>query len=140
MSACDKFRSYIVDSKVIVHTDHAAIKYLMEKKDAKPRLIRWVLLLQEFDLHITDRKGAKNPIADNLSRLENVLDDPLPIDDSFPDEKLAAINVSHSTPWYANYANYIVAKYIPASFTYQQKKKFFYDLRHYFWDDPHLYK
>ena len=71
--ACDKFRSYIVDSKVIVHTDHAAIKYLMEKKDAKPRLIQWVLLLQEFDLHFTDRKGAENPIANNLSRLKNVL-------------------------------------------------------------------
>ena len=72
--ACDKFRSYIVDSKVIVHIDHAAIKYLMEKKDAKPRLIRWVLLLQEFDLHITDRKGAENPIANNLPRLESILD------------------------------------------------------------------
>ena len=105
--ACDKFRSYIVDSKVIVHTDHAAIKYLMEKKDAKPRLIRWVLLLQEFDLHITDKKGAENPVGDNLSRLENILDDPLPID-----EKLAAINVSHNTPCYANYTNYIVAKYL----------------------------
>jgi hypothetical protein len=121
--ACDKFRSYIVDSKVIVHTDHAAIKYLMEKKDAKPRLIRWVLLVQEFDLYITDRKGAENPVADNLSRLENILDDPQPINDSFPDEQLAAINVSHNTPWYADYANYIVAKYIPPSFTYQQKKK-----------------
>ena len=63
---------------MIVHTDHAAIKYLMEKKE--PRFIRWVLLLQEFDLHITDRKGAENPVADNLSRLENVPDDPLPID------------------------------------------------------------
>ena len=121
--ACDKFRSYIFYSKVIVHTDHAAIKYLMEKKDAKPRLIRWVLLLQEFDLHITDRKGVENPIADNLSRPENILDDPQPINDSFPDEQLAAINVSHSTAWYADYANYIVAKYIPPSFTYQQKKK-----------------
>lgn len=108
--ACDKFRSYIVDSKIIVHTDHAAIKYLMEKKDAKPRLIRWVILLQEFDLHITDRKGAENPVTDNLSRLENILDDPQPINDSFCDEQLAAINVSHSTPWYADYANYIVAK------------------------------
>ena len=115
--ACDKFRSYIVDSKVIVHTDHAAIKYLMEKKHAKPRLIQWVFL------HITDRKGAENPIADNLSRLENVLDDPLPIDDNFFNEQLAAINVSHNTPWYAHYANYIVAKYLPPSFTYQQKKK-----------------
>ena len=58
--ACDKFRSYIVNSKVIVHTDHVALKYLMEKKNAKPRLIRWVLLLQEFDLNIVDRKGAEN--------------------------------------------------------------------------------
>ena len=121
--ACDKFRSYNVDSKVIVHTDHAAIKYLMEKKNANHRLIRWVLLLQEFDLHITDRKGAENPVADNLSRLENILDDPQPINDSFPDEQLATINVSDSTPWYADYANYIVAKYIPPIFTYQQKKK-----------------
>jgi hypothetical protein len=81
--ACDKFRPYIVDSKVIIHTDQAAIKYLMEKKDAKPRLIRWVLLLQEFDLHIVDRKGAENPVADNLSRLENIAYDPIPVNDSF---------------------------------------------------------
>ena len=107
----------------LIFTDHAAIKYLMEKKDAKPRLIRWVLLLQEFDLHIIDRKRAKNPVADNLSRLENVLDGPLPIDDSFPDEQLAAINVANGTHWYADYANYIVAKYLPPIFTYQQKKK-----------------
>ena len=77
----------------------------MEKKDAKPRLIRCILLLQEFDLHITDRKGVENPVADNLSRLENVLDEPLPIDNSFPHEQLAAINVAHNTPWYADYVN-----------------------------------
>ena len=82
------------------------------KKDAKHRLIQWVLLLQEFDLHIIDRQGADNPVGDNLSRLENVPDDPLPIDDSFPDEQLAAINIAHSIPWYADYANYIVAKYL----------------------------
>ncbi|KAK1686471.1 hypothetical protein QYE76_047319 [Lolium multiflorum] len=89
--ACDKFRSYIVDSKVTIHTDHAAIRYLMTKKDAKPRLIRWVLLLQEFDLHIIDRKGADNPVADNLSRLENIAYDPVPVNDSFPNEQLAVI-------------------------------------------------
>ena len=132
MFACHKFRSYVVDSKVAVQADHATIKYLMENKDAKPRLIRWVLLLQEFDLHTVGRKGAENPIADNLSRLENVHDDPLPINDSFPDGQLAIINASRNTPWYADYAYYIVAKFIPPSFTYQQKKKFFYDLRHYF--------
>ena len=76
MFACDKFRPYIVDSRVTIHTHHAPIKYLLEKKDAKPRLIRWVPLLQEFDVHITDRKGAENQVADNLSRLENILDDP----------------------------------------------------------------
>src|SRR3954463_5975699 len=84
--ACDKFRQYIVDSKVIIHTDHAAIKYLMTKKDAKPRLIRWVLLLQEFDLHIVDRTCAENPVADNLSHLENISFDPFPVNDSFPNE------------------------------------------------------
>ena len=60
--ACDKFRPYIVDAKVTIHTDHAPIKYLMEKKDAKPRLIRWVLLLQEFDLHIVDRRELRTPL------------------------------------------------------------------------------
>ena len=74
-------------------------------------------------MHIIDRKGAENPVADNLSRLENVLDDALPIDDSFPDEQFVAINVANGTPWYADYANYIVAKYLPPSFMYQQNKK-----------------
>ena len=139
--ACDKFRPYIVDSKVTIHTDHAAIRYLMQKKDAKPRLIRWVLLLQEFDLHIVDRKGADNPVADNLSRLENIAYDPVPVNDSFPNEQLAVIKVSsRDSPWYADYANFIVSKYLPPTFSAQQRRKFFYDLRHYFWDDPHLYK
>ncbi|KAK1632890.1 hypothetical protein QYE76_007205 [Lolium multiflorum] len=93
--ACDKFRPYIVDSKVTIHTDHAAIRYLMEKKDDKPRLIRWVLLLQEFDLHIVDRKGADNPVVDNLSRLENIAYDPVPVNDSFPNEQFAVIKKSN---------------------------------------------
>ncbi|KAK1665924.1 hypothetical protein QYE76_054083 [Lolium multiflorum] len=124
--AYDKFRSYIVDSKVTIHTDHAAIRYLMQKKDAKPRLIRWVLLLQEFDLHIVDRKGADNPVADNLSRLENIAYDPVPVNDSFPNEQLAVIKVSsRDSPWYADYANFIVSKYLPPTFSAQQRRKFF---------------
>ena len=67
---CEKFRPYILGSHVIIHIDHATIKYLMAKKEAKPRLIRWVLLLHEFDLEIKDKKGSDNGIADHLSRLE----------------------------------------------------------------------
>ena len=66
----------------------------MEKKDDKPRLIRWVLLLQEFDLQIVDRKGVDNPVADNLSCIENLPHDPIPVNGSFPDEQLALIKVS----------------------------------------------
>ena len=75
-----------------------------------------------------------------MSRLENVLDDSLPIDDGFPDEQLVVINDSRSTPWYADYANYIVAKLYHLVSHTSKRKRFFYDLRHYFWDDPHLYK
>ena len=68
--ACEKFRQYILGYHVVIRIDHAAIKYLMEKKEAKPRLIRRVLLLQEFDLEIKEKKGCDNVIADHLSRVE----------------------------------------------------------------------
>ena len=72
MFACEKFRPYILGSHVIIHTNHAAMRYLMEKKDAKLRLIRCVLLLQEFYLEIKDKKGSNNVIADHLSRLVKI--------------------------------------------------------------------
>ena len=65
---CENFRPYILGSYVIIHIDHKKIKYLMSKRDAKPRLIRWILLLQEFYLEIKDKKGSDNVIADNLLR------------------------------------------------------------------------
>jgi len=64
--AIDKFRSYLVGAKIIVYTDHAALKYLLTKKDANPHLIRWIHLLQEFDQEIKDKKGRENTVADHL--------------------------------------------------------------------------
>ncbi|XP_056685819.1 uncharacterized protein [Spinacia oleracea] len=90
--ALDKFRTYLVGSKVIIHTDHAALKYLLAKKEAKPRLIRWILLLQEFDLEIRDKKGAENVVADHLSRLKFQSSTDGPINDSFPDDHLFSVS------------------------------------------------
>ncbi|CAL8151745.1 unnamed protein product [Prunus armeniaca] len=93
--ALEKFRSYLIGSKVIIFSDHAALRHLLTKKDAKPRLLRWILLLQEFDLDIKDKKGIKNVVADHLSRLVQEGGD-LPINESFPDEQLFSIE---QLPW-----------------------------------------
>ena len=87
----------MIGNKVIVHTDHSAIKYLMTIKDAKPRLIRWVLLLKEFDLEIKEKKGTENLVADHLSRLEEVREE-VHVNDDFPDEQLLAIEDKKSVP------------------------------------------
>ncbi|XP_074270594.1 uncharacterized protein LOC141594476 [Silene latifolia] len=84
---------------VIVHTDHTALRHLLIKKESKPRLIRWILLLQEFDIEIRDKKGVENVVADHLSRLLHVKDkDGLPIDDTLPDDQLFALALM-DTPW-----------------------------------------
>ena len=122
--AFNKFRMYLIGNKVIVHTDHSAIKYLMTKKDAKPRLIRWVLLLQEFDLEIKDKKETENLVVDHLSRLEGSSKE-IQINDDFPDEQLLAIEDKEPVPWFADFVNYLVVRVLPSEFSYQQKKRFF---------------
>ncbi|KAL0320420.1 UNVERIFIED_CONTAM: Retrovirus-related Pol polyprotein from transposon RE2 [Sesamum radiatum] len=83
--AFDKFRSYLLGSKIVVFSDHAALKHLLSKKESKPRLIRWILLLPEFDLTIKHRKGSENLVADHLSQLTREEDD-TPIGDRFPED------------------------------------------------------
>ncbi|CAJ2644658.1 unnamed protein product [Trifolium pratense] len=137
--ALEKFRSYLIGSKVIVFTDHSALKYLLTKGDSKPRLLRWMLLLQEFDLEIRDKKGVENVVADHLSRLSNpdVTNKEEAIKCEFPDEKLLAVS---EFPWFGDIANLKASGFIPEEMTAQQKKKLFADSRHYFWDDPFLFK
>ncbi|KAJ9545011.1 hypothetical protein OSB04_024718 [Centaurea solstitialis] len=120
--AIENFRSYLVLSKIIVYTDHSALKYLFAKPDAKPRLIRWILLLQEFDIEVRDKRGAENLAADHLSRLENPCMDSGGIEvirDKFPDESLNMIKTigEDPIPWYADFANYVAAGILVKGYT-----------------------
>nr|GFB39479.1 reverse transcriptase domain-containing protein [Tanacetum cinerariifolium] len=142
--AFKKSCSYLIMNKSIVYTDHSALKYLFAKKDAKARLLRWILLLQEFDFKVIDTRGAENYAADHLSRLENPYEnvfDPKEINKTFPLESLNKVaHKDPSTPWFADLANYHARNFIIKGMTSQQKQKFFKDDRHYFWDDPYLFR
>ncbi|GJW99737.1 reverse transcriptase domain-containing protein [Tanacetum coccineum] len=142
--AFKKYRSYLVLSKSIVYNDHFAIKYIFTKKDAKPRLMRWILLLQEFDVIIRDKKEAENLAADHLSKLENPHQDKLEnkkITETFPLETLGSVALRvDSTPWFADFTNYHAGNFIVKGMSSQQKNKFFKDVKHYFLDDPFLFK
>ncbi|GJU67955.1 reverse transcriptase domain-containing protein [Tanacetum coccineum] len=143
--AFEKFRSYLVLSKTIVYTDHSALKYLFNKQDAKPRLLRWILLLQELTIEIRDKKGVENLTADHLSRLENPYQEDhvgMEINENFPHESLNMISLhpDNEPPWFADIENYLVGNVLVKRMSSQQKKKFFKDIRHYFWDDPYLFR
>ncbi|GJU10830.1 reverse transcriptase domain-containing protein [Tanacetum coccineum] len=143
--AFEKFRPYLVLSKTIVYMDHSNLKYLLAKQDAKPRLLQWILLLQEFDVIILDKKGAENLAADHLSRLENPHQGDLEkkeITEKFPLETLGMISFhgDSNTPWFADIANYHAGNFVVKGMLSQQKKKFFKDVKHYFWDDPYFFK
>ena len=144
--ALDKFRAYFVGSDIIIFIDHSALKYLLTKKDAKARLTRWVLLVQEFNLQIKDKKGVENVVAYHLSRLtiaHNTHSPPIhdefrpPIHDEFPEESLLLVE---STPWYAHIANFLVTGEIPTEWKTQEKKYLFEKIHSYYWDEPFMFK
>nr|GEX69879.1 reverse transcriptase domain-containing protein [Tanacetum cinerariifolium] len=143
--AFEKFRSYLIMNKSIVYTDHSVLKYLFAKKDSMARLFCWVLLLQEFTFKVIDIKGAANLAVDHLFRLENphqnVLD-PKEINESFPLETLNLFSTrgNSSTLWFFYFTNYHARNFVVKGMSSQQKNKFFKDVKHYFWDDPFLFK
>nr|GEY83085.1 reverse transcriptase domain-containing protein [Tanacetum cinerariifolium] len=130
---------------IYIMTENEMLAVLFAKKYSKARLLRWVLLLQEFIFKVIDTKGAENLVADHLSRLENphqnVLD-PKEINESFPIETLNLVSTrsNQSTPWFADFANYHAGNFVVKGMSSQQKSKFFKDVKHYFWDDPFLFK
>jgi len=139
---------------VTVYTDHATLRHIYAKKDTKPRLLRWILLLQEFDMEIVDKKGIKNGVADHLSRMK--IEDAVPIDDTIPEEQLMVIQegnkkfkssqfwdemlvVEEKLPWYADYVNYLSCGEEPPNLSRYERKKFFKDINRFYWDEHYLY-
>nr|CAN65391.1 hypothetical protein VITISV_041260 [Vitis vinifera] len=136
--ALEKFRAYLVGSFIVVFTNHSALKYLLTKQDAKARLIRWILLLQEFNLQIKDKKRVENVVADHLLRLAIAHNSHvLPINDDFPEESLMLLE---DAPWYAHIANYLVTGEVPSEWKAQDKKHFFAKIHAYYWEEPFLFK
>ena len=121
--ALHKFRAYLAGSDIIIFTDHSSLKYLLTKQDAKARLIRWVLLLQEFNVQIKDKKRVENVVADHLSRLTIAHNTHSPpINDEFLE---ASLLVVESAPWYAHIANFLATGEISVEWKAQDKKFFF---------------
>jgi hypothetical protein len=132
----EKFRSYIVNAKVIVYTDHLAIKYLLAKKDAKPQLINWILLLQEFDVEIRDKKGLENVVADHLSRMNRGEDDKEPIEDKMRDDHL--YRVLNKDTWMIDIIRAIWK--MPLDHIDRNSQRIISESQKYLWDAPYLFK
>ena len=136
--ALDKFIPYFVGSFIVILTDHSTLKYLLTKQDTKARLIKWVLMLQEFNLQIQDKKGVENVVADHLSRLTIAHDShSLPINDEFPEESLLLVE---NGPWYAHIANYLETGEILVDWKAQDKKYLFAKIHSYYLKEPFLFK
>ncbi|GJY20201.1 reverse transcriptase domain-containing protein [Tanacetum coccineum] len=96
-------------------TEKELLAYLFRKQDAKPRLIRWLLLLQGFDIEIKDKKGQRTLLLIICRDLDLGAFTEEEIADKFPDEHLMILKteLKDDEPWYADYVNYIVGKLCP---------------------------
>jgi len=133
----EKFRAYLIGFHVIAYTDHSTLKRLLSKKDAKPRLVRWILLLQEFDCEIRDQKGSENLVANRLSRIRYDKESGSSVSKCFPDKQLYAVSPD---PWYANILNYLVIGRISYGSTKNYRHRFFHLVEFFVWEDPYLFK
>nr|GEV82330.1 DNA-directed DNA polymerase [Tanacetum cinerariifolium] len=141
IDAFETLKKKLTEASILVVPDWN-LPFEFIKQDAKPRLIRWVLLLQEFDIIIRDKKGTENHATDHLSRLANPHKDVFEnkdMSENFPLETLGKIS-SRSTPWFADFVNFYAGNFIVKEMSSQQKKKFFKDVKHYFWDHPYLFR
>jgi hypothetical protein len=120
-----------------VHTDHSAIKFLMNKPVTNSRVTRWLLLLQDINITIIDRPRRDNLVVDFLSRLIHTGDNTL-VDEDFLDEDL--FSISTYTPWYANVANYLVTGKLPQSMSSREKQRIIQLSANYMWHDDCLYR
>ena len=130
---------YLICSKVVVFTDSSALKFLMTKRDAKPRLFRLELLLQEFDFELKDQKGSEIVVAHHLSRLPEPNDESSPIQDEMFEETLMTTLVVGKAPWFADIANYLACRELPEFESRAMKKACFRRVGNFFWDDPYLF-
>ncbi|XP_063938052.1 uncharacterized protein LOC135147928 [Daucus carota subsp. sativus] len=114
-------------------SDYAIGAVLGQRIDKKPHVIYYA----KFDLEIRDKKGCENVVADHLSRLVVESTNDLPLSESFPDEHLLSIS---TLPWFADIVNYLATGDIPSTWSKNDKAKFFSQVKHFFWDDPYLFK
>jgi hypothetical protein len=128
--AINKFHHYITGYEVFVHTDHFAIRFLMNKPVTTRRITRWILLLQEFNITIVDWPGKENVVADFLSRIPEDSTDIL-VNDNFPDERLFAVAIK--TPWFADTKNYLAIGRLPSHLSSPQKKRIVQQSSYYSW-------
>lgn len=134
----NKFRHYITGYQTFVHTNHAAIRYLMNKLNVNARIIRWLLLLQQFDLTIIDKHGKENVVANFFSRVNFPTGEEGMLDDQMLDEHLFSILVL--SPWFDDIENYLASTQFPPHLSSKEKRNIVRKSAPFTWIGGNLFK